>query len=370
MYYNLGMKLSVIGGTLLGLGLVGLAGLGGSGAAAAANGSTVTPYAALAQRQSGMPVLPKAIVLKAQGREVSLKPSQLGIKIDGQKVAAAASQKGLPLKGGAKSAGPETLLLAGRNFFGSYNKPVYVEVDQSVLTAKLSAMAKAGKQAPVDASIITQGQTYVISPSAAGRQIDVGRAAAAVNRAVLDGKTVVSLPVVSLQPTVTEVSLQPKLQQMKDQQAVAAAAAAAAKQAALAKAVTPTSCADNTSSQLILVSISRQHMWACQGSSQVYDSAITSGAYLAGDATPTGTWHIYSKSTNVNLIGPGWDDFVNYWMPFYSDYGFHDSSWQTFPYGDPSYASQGSHGCVHLPLAAMAWLYGWSHIGTTVTVTG
>lgn len=128
-------------------------------------------------------------------------------------------------------------------------------------------------------------------------------------------------------------------------------------------------CQRNAASKFILVSISQQHMWVCQGGSQVNESAITSGAYALGDATPTGTWHIYGKSRNVHLIGPTWNDFVQYWMPFYGAYGFHDASWQTFPYGSPDYASEGSHGCIHVPLSVMVWLYNWSSIGTTVTVS-
>jgi len=111
-------------------------------------------------------------------------------------------------------------------------------------------------------------------------------------------------------------------------------------------------------------------MWACQGSDLVYDTPVTTGAYLvAGDSTPTGTWHIYAKETDTHLIGPSWDDFVNYWLPFYSAYGFHDATWQTFPFGGAQYPTQGSHGCVHLPLTAMAWLYNWANVGTTVTIT-
>jgi lipoprotein-anchoring transpeptidase ErfK/SrfK len=133
--------------------------------------------------------------------------------------------------------------------------------------------------------------------------------------------------------------------------------------------VPPGVCATNTASQLVVVSISQQHMWACQGYNQVYDNAVTTGAYLSGTPTPTGTWHIYAKQTNVVLRGPTWSDPVSYWLPFYSDYGFHDASWQTFPFGDPAYASQGSHGCVHVPTPAMAWLYGWSRVGTVVTIS-
>ena len=131
-----------------------------------------------------------------------------------------------------------------------------------------------------------------------------------------------------------------------------------------------TVCSANIDPKLVLVNISQQHMWACDGTNIAYETAVTTGAYtIEGDATPTGTWHIYNKETNLYLTGPGYKDFVQYWIPFYSDYGFHDASWQTFAFGGSEYSTQGSHGCVHLPTDAAAWLYNWAPIGTTVTIT-
>jgi len=142
-----------------------------------------------------------------------------------------------------------------------------------------------------------------------------------------------------------------------------------------ASAVTPAQnqCAGNTAGQLVIVSIGQQHMWACKDNQQVYETAVTTGASVYGDGTPTGTWQIQGKQTNRYLTGSdsrgSWNDFVKYWIPYNGDFGFHDSSWQTFPYGDlTKYQTDGSHGCVHMPLAAMAWLYNWAPIGTTVTI--
>lgn len=144
---------------------------------------------------------------------------------------------------------------------------------------------------------------------------------------------------------------------------------AATKPAAISATSENASCSNNTHTKEVIVSLNQQHLWACSGTKQVYVSAVTTGAYKIGDGTPTGTWQIYSKQVNQYLTGPGYRDFVKYWMPFYGEYGFHDSSWQTFPYGDlQKYGTQGSHGCVHLPAATAAWLYGWAQIGTTVTI--
>ena len=138
-------------------------------------------------------------------------------------------------------------------------------------------------------------------------------------------------------------------------------------------------CGTNTLSKFILVSISQRHLWACQAGTAVYDSPVITGMQnLAADLTPTGTYRIYSRQTNVTLTGSdttgSWDDPVSYWMPFlynqYGTYGFHDATWRpdsAFGNVDP-YSSDGSHGCVELPLATAKWLYDWSYVGTTVTV--
>ena len=54
--------------------------------------------------------------------------------------------------------------------------------------------------------------------------------------------------------------------------------------------------------------------------------------------------------------------------PYDDIYGFHDSAWQTIPYGSTKYHTDGSHGCVHLPIAAMKWLYNWAAVGAAVTI--
>lgn len=138
-------------------------------------------------------------------------------------------------------------------------------------------------------------------------------------------------------------------------------------------------CAGNTLEELVIVSISQRHLWACNQGTQVYDSPVVTGiSYLAADLTPTGTYHIYAKETDQHLIGSdstgSWDDYVYYWMPFlhnqYGNYGFHDATWRSpSDFGNISPDSpNASHGCVELPLATAKWLYGWAYVGTTVTI--
>jgi hypothetical protein len=137
-------------------------------------------------------------------------------------------------------------------------------------------------------------------------------------------------------------------------------------------------CAQNSATQAIFVSIAQQHAWVCDGTRQVNDSAVTTGTTViknnVDDRTPTGTWQIQAKYTSTYLKGSdangSWDDFVQYWMPFDGEIGFHDASWQTFPFGSSQYQTAGSHGCVHLPAAFIGWFYNWAPVGTTVVITG
>lgn len=153
----------------------------------------------------------------------------------------------------------------------------------------------------------------------------------------------------------------------------------------------PSVCVGNTIPQEVIVSISKQHLWACSGATQSYDSPVITGMEtLAADLTPVGTYKIYAKETDVYLKGHdstgSWDDYVNYWMPFldnqYGVYGFHDLTQAANSangradsdfgniniYAPYTAAKHGSHGCVEMPLTTAAWLYSWAQIGATVSV--
>jgi lipoprotein-anchoring transpeptidase ErfK/SrfK len=127
-----------------------------------------------------------------------------------------------------------------------------------------------------------------------------------------------------------------------------------------------TTCAQNGYRKLVLVSISKQQLWACRGHRQVNQTAITTGKVIGGDQTPVGSWRVQGKQRNRYLVGPGYRDYVHFWVPFNGDFGLHDASWQTMPFGSPHWRTHGSHGCVHVPTPTMAWLYHWARVGSTV----
>lgn len=133
----------------------------------------------------------------------------------------------------------------------------------------------------------------------------------------------------------------------------------------------PNACAHNAASQLVLVSVTKQHLWMCSRTHVAYSAAVTTGAVdLPYDSTPTGTFQIQGKTTDTTLTLINGDTYpVKYWIPFDGPlFGFHDSSWQDFPYGSQRYRTEGSHGCVHTPLAAIRFLYNWAAVGATVTI--
>ncbi len=138
-------------------------------------------------------------------------------------------------------------------------------------------------------------------------------------------------------------------------------------------------CAGNSLDKFIKVSISQRHLWACQEGHTVQDASVITGMLAhASTLTPPGTYHIYGKTTHINLTGAdesgSWDDPVDYWMPFldnqHGTYGFHDANWRpadAFGKISPS-DTNASHGCVELPLATSKWLYNWAPVGTTVSI--
>jgi lipoprotein-anchoring transpeptidase ErfK/SrfK len=88
--------------------------------------------------------------------------------------------------------------------------------------------------------------------------------------------------------------------------------------------------------------------------------------------TPIGRYRIQGLNRNSTLtLNTGATYDVKYWIPFNAPlFGFHDSSWQHFPYGSPKYRTHGSHGCIHMPLAAIRFFYHWADIGTPVLIKG
>ena len=130
-------------------------------------------------------------------------------------------------------------------------------------------------------------------------------------------------------------------------------------------------CRANSDPQRVIVSLRHQHAWLCERSRTVLDTPITTGRSAEPYyATPTGLYHVQSRQRDVTLYPLSGGAYpVKYWVTFDAPlFGFHDASWQTIPFGSGRYRTEGSHGCVHLPLAAMRSLYNWARVGATVSI--
>lgn len=137
------------------------------------------------------------------------------------------------------------------------------------------------------------------------------------------------------------------------------------------------------SGRVIVVSLSKQWLYAYLNGQRVFSTAIMSGRPAL--PTPLGTFHVFAKlspTTFYSPFPPGspyWyaPTHINYALEFHAGgYFLHDSWWHSV-YGpgtngwhyDPEFGWQwGSHGCVAMPLSAAAWLYNWAPIGTTVQI--
>lgn len=135
--------------------------------------------------------------------------------------------------------------------------------------------------------------------------------------------------------------------------------------------------------QVIVVSLSKQQLWAYQNGQVVYTTLVVTGRPEL--PTPVGTFSIYNKVYDTEFISP-WPpgspyyyspEHVNYAMEFLTGgYYIHDAPWRSdfgpgdnVPHTGPDGTQEtGSHGCVEVPTPAGAWLYNWAGYGATVQI--
>lgn len=138
-----------------------------------------------------------------------------------------------------------------------------------------------------------------------------------------------------------------------------------------------------TSGQVVLVSLSRQWLYAYQDGRYVFDTAVETG--MPDLATPAGHFAILTKQRDVTFISP-WPKGSPYWYApttvsyamLFRDGGYylHDAWWHVrfgpganVPHQLPDGRWEtGSHGCVGMPVPAAARLYSWVQLGTPVII--
>lgn len=134
--------------------------------------------------------------------------------------------------------------------------------------------------------------------------------------------------------------------------------------------------ANDIGNTYVEVSLTAQHMWFYKNGSLIVESNIVTGSVANNVETPPGVYKIKYKESPSTLKGKGTDGKpyeqpVDYWMPFNSGVGLHDASrWRltSADYGGNIYRTNGSHGCVNLPIDVAAKIYQNIEVGTPVVV--
>ena len=113
--------------------------------------------------------------------------------------------------------------------------------------------------------------------------------------------------------------------------------------------------------------LTHQHLYVYQDGAVVLETDFVSGKMNStpGCVTPEGIFGLSYKTTNAVLRGADYETPVNYWMPFFGNYGMHDATWRV-NFGGTIYIEHGSHGCINLPLSAASQIYEYVFKGSPV----
>lgn len=124
---------------------------------------------------------------------------------------------------------------------------------------------------------------------------------------------------------------------------------------------------DGVGDTYIDVNIDEQMVYVIKDGEIDYSTECVTGSVASGHDTPTGTYYVSWKTTDWTMRT--YDSFVNYWMPIddSTGVGLHDATWRS-SFGGSIYRSNGSHGCINLPLDAARYIYNNTEVGIPVIV--
>lgn len=116
-------------------------------------------------------------------------------------------------------------------------------------------------------------------------------------------------------------------------------------------------------SSYVEIDLSNQHLYVFQNGAIVLETDFVSGNMSkSGCMTPPGVFGLTYKTRNAVLRGEDYETPVNYWMPFNGNVGMHDATWR-YKFGGDIYLTNGSHGCINLPLDMAAQIYEYVSTG-------
>ena len=121
--------------------------------------------------------------------------------------------------------------------------------------------------------------------------------------------------------------------------------------------------ADDVGNTYIEINLTEQHLYYYKDGELFMESDFVSGNMARGTSTPQLFAYVRNKATNVTLRGVDYESFVYYWMGIWQGYGMHDATWRA-KFGGNIYKTNGSHGCVNLPLNFIKQFYPEVEVGT------
>lgn len=119
---------------------------------------------------------------------------------------------------------------------------------------------------------------------------------------------------------------------------------------------------DDIGSSYVEIDLSNQHLYMHWKGEIVLETDFVSGNMSNGNTTPGGLYRLTYKTTNAVLRGRDYVTPVSYWMPFNGNIGMHDATWRS-EFGGDIFMTNGSHGCINLPLDKAQAIYGYVSTG-------
>ncbi len=123
---------------------------------------------------------------------------------------------------------------------------------------------------------------------------------------------------------------------------------------------------EDIGSSYVEVDLTNQHLYLYYEANLVLETDFVSGKMSSSDCiTPHGVFGLTYKTKNAVLRGDNYETPVSYWMPFHGNFGMHDATWRT-EFGGDIYLTNGSHGCINLPLDKAEVIYSYVSTGFPV----
>ncbi|MDO5701920.1 MAG: peptidoglycan binding domain-containing protein [Lachnospiraceae bacterium] len=118
------------------------------------------------------------------------------------------------------------------------------------------------------------------------------------------------------------------------------------------------------------VSIADQMLWCYKDYELVMETDVVTGLPVPSRETHRGIYAVDAKKSPATLGSldvQGYASPVSWWCPFNGGQGLHDAPWRS-EFGGGIYQSNGSHGCVNIPVDCMEVIYDTVVTGTAVVV--